>query len=732
MDIDTPPVLTPNPHTHLAVPSFHSSFCLPYRVLFLIGLGLFLWTTNLHLLHHLGIDVGYILAINSPSSSSSEALTTGRPVLPEVDDDDDDEEMTILGGNPGDFFESNVGGGYSSRERGAAGYARAGEIIRPLWGLLAVLVGWSLGGWILFIWLSGGTDQDKMNSYRILPLLTGLGVLAGTITPYGRIWRRERMAFVQTIKRTIFSPLSEPVHFVDVICADILTSFAKVFGDLWVSMCLIFAGNLSASQLEGAGGALGPYLIPFITSIPYMIRFRQCMVEYISSDYKQTRPLANALKYSTAFPVILFSAVQKTVMEDIAAERGVTDMNELGENRWFGEHPLFRLWLLSVFVNSLYSFWWDVTNDWGLTILSPSEWSVNTRRPSLSKPLTSPSIIPFPSTMSSTTGYPGNNPTGYAARSDIHKRTTSVSHHHRHHSSTYPYHPGHPSRSVNYSPFSGGGSGGNNNGANNFGVDSDDHPFGLRKEMHFADPTIYYLAIIVDLVLRFTWSLKLSSHLHSISEIESGVFLMEALELARRWMWVFLRIEWEDIKRTRARLQRRAGTNLGQLAIPSKTNSSVNSPDPSSSSTNASTTTTNNNSNNNSLVGNGNGHPSRFGAFSTVPSTPTFTTSTSPTSPTIPLPGSGVVGKGKAGLGMGINYPVDSEDEYDYEHGYGAEYGYGHEGPGSRSDGNGKGSTPVLGSAEHARSGVPLDAPSIPTTGVDGDKKRDFLAGGAL
>jgi hypothetical protein len=32
--------------------------------------------------------------------------------------------------------------------------------------------------------------------------------------------------------------------------------------------------------------------------------------------------------------------------------------------------------------------------------------------------------------------------------------------------------------------------------------------------------------------------------LHTIAEIESGVFLMEGLELGRRWMWVFLRIEW--------------------------------------------------------------------------------------------------------------------------------------------------------------------------------------------
>lgn len=183
-----------------------------------------------------------------------------------------------------------------------------------------------------------------------------------------------------------------------------------------------------------------------------------------------------------------------------------------------GDGGLHPSRLLSVFVNSLYSFWWDVTNDWGLTILCPSEWSSTPKRTSLSKQ---------PSTSSGLKYLPGANPTNtshaYPPRSDVHKRTLSVSHHHRH-----PSLP--PSAYSLSSSFSGAPDG--------------IHPFGLRKEMHFPDPAVYYLAIAIDLVLRFTWSLKLSSHLHSISEIESGVFLMEGLELGRRWMWVFLRIEW--------------------------------------------------------------------------------------------------------------------------------------------------------------------------------------------
>ena len=36
-----------------------------------------------------------------------------------------------------------------------------------------------------------------------------------------------------------------------------------------------------------------------------------------------------------------------------------------------------RARVLAVLVNSLYSFWWDVTNDWGLSLLTKNGWSSN-------------------------------------------------------------------------------------------------------------------------------------------------------------------------------------------------------------------------------------------------------------------------------------------------------------------------------------------------------------------
>lgn len=79
--------------------------------------------------------------------------------------------------------------------------------------------------------------------------------------------------------------------------------------------------------------------------LPYILRFRQCINEYLIPSNTSSRPLMNALKYATAFPVIFLSAAQRTVVKQVAEQYGVTP-EELVQSRgrWFGEHRLFRLW----------------------------------------------------------------------------------------------------------------------------------------------------------------------------------------------------------------------------------------------------------------------------------------------------------------------------------------------------------------------------------------------------
>lgn len=47
---------------------------------------------------------------------------------------------------------------------------------------------------------------------------------------------------------------------------------------------------------------------------------------------------------------------------------------------------------------------------------------------------------------------------------------------------------------------------------------------------------MYYGAILIDLMLRCTWSFKLSPHLDHFNDLEGSIFIMEFLEILRR-MW---------------------------------------------------------------------------------------------------------------------------------------------------------------------------------------------------
>ena len=98
-------------------------------------------------------------------------------------------------------------------------------------------------------------------------------------------------------------------------------------------------------------------------SLPYLVRFRQCTVEYMSPLNDSRRPLWNALKYASSFPVIFLSAAQRLVVSELVAEKG----ERAREETWHGEHALFRLWY--VLTVSLFS-----------SLLTPIETRQATRR----------------------------------------------------------------------------------------------------------------------------------------------------------------------------------------------------------------------------------------------------------------------------------------------------------------------------------------------------------------
>lgn len=175
--------------------------------------------------------------------------------------------------------------------------------------------------------------------------------------------------------------------------------------------------------------------------------------------------------------------------------------------------------LLSALVNSLYSFWWDVTFDWGFDLLRPKE-----KRRSTARANSPPRPLMLPR-LHSRSALLGSQDPEDASKESLEE------------AERFDFYEGPAKR----------------------------YPYGLRSLLLFPLP-VYPFAILVDLILRLTWSAKLSSHLHSFIDEDRAIFLIEFAEMFRRWMWVFLRVEWEVVREREVRAALPPGTRVRRRA----------------------------------------------------------------------------------------------------------------------------------------------------------------------
>ncbi|KAI2635340.1 EXS family-domain-containing protein [Xylaria nigripes] len=363
---------------------------LPYRVAFIVVLAVWGWGVNLHYLYQLKIDVPSL--IRYPSRSSPHHLPHHLSVY-----------------------------------------------------RLAVVLSSVFGSSLLLFWVFTHRNPSLVIAWDWLPL-TYLAVLVALLAaPFPRtiaLPHAGRARLRKMLRRIAIGGIAETRDgkFGDILLADVLTSYAKVLADLFVALCMFLrkGGSATARPDRGCGGAV---IVPIILAIPSLIRLRQCLIEYSrvrrgpinQSTGWGGQHIANAIKYSTAFPVILFAALQRNWAPD--------------------SMTIYCLWVIACIVNSLYSFYWDVTKDWDLTLFN-----------------------------------------GKRSRNSL------------------------------------------------------DHAFGLRRTLCLGPPTLYYAVIALDLVLRCTWSLKLSGHYGHIVDWEGSIFVLELLEVARRWIWIFFRVETEWVR----------------------------------------------------------------------------------------------------------------------------------------------------------------------------------------
>ncbi|CAG8638909.1 9530_t:CDS:2, partial [Diversispora eburnea] len=145
-----------------------------------------------------------------------------------------------------------------------------------------------------------------------------------------------------------YIPAHRPVYTLALILTDIMTSFAKVWGDLYVTGCILLFFDINQEGIS-RNRCYGDVIAPLFT------RFKQCIICYFTSKNTSRNHLFNALKYASAFPVILFSVMQKWYKEE---EETTFFINS--------STLIFKLWIISVAINSFYSFYWDVAKDWKL------------------------------------------------------------------------------------------------------------------------------------------------------------------------------------------------------------------------------------------------------------------------------------------------------------------------------------------------------------------------------
>ncbi|KAG0376263.1 protein-ER retention protein [Mortierella sp. AD032] len=540
---------------------FSGTVPLPYRVLLMGCIGIFAWGSNIHILTHLRVDVSNLL-FNSPPLSG---VYTNHP--------------------------------RHSREKYASKSSPIVVLYRSIYTLGVAFLFMVLVNMWMYKWVvagsepmeqrsslnskAGGTPSPTAGDARggmgfsgnsrvgiMVPILGYLSIILMVFVPFNVLFKKERYRFLRSMKKALFSGFKTEVTFADVILADILTSFARVFGDLAVALCLMFLDR------DGSNGdaCYGSILVPIMTSIPYCIRLRQCLTEYFESNYTVERHLMNALKYASAFPVIIISFMQKSSK--------AASMKGLKYDGYLSDNSLFRLWLFFVAINSFYSFYWDIYHDWNLIQQQPAG------RPTSSS-VSGANIAVSPnmgvhSRMPSGPLSPTTPKSGSATFNDI----NGVSNNNNNNNGGLNKPPmGSPSINSNSNNSNTVGSNnnagiGNGSNTNNTNSNTNLHSssaysnnrkfsrwgWGMRTQLHYEDRLFYIMAVVLDFLLRTTWMLKLVSNIQ-IEEYEGGVFTMECLEVLRRWIWVLFRLESELVKRTASSIPNDSDNNSATTGL---------------------------------------------------------------------------------------------------------------------------------------------------------------------
>ncbi|KAI8925583.1 EXS family-domain-containing protein [Entophlyctis helioformis] len=329
-------------------------------------------------------------------------------------------------------------------------------------------------------------------------------------------------------------------------------------------------------------------LASMLIALPFIFRLRQCIAEYnLSKDSKaKRRHLANALKYMSSLPVIgsaFWVNRLRTHLHSADAQ------NESAEHLVVKLNFAIGVWIALSTINSLYSLYWDVFVDWHLGYipkLSKGAQATHAASSSMILPLTASK----PKSASRHGGDLGAHASsGQGAGADILMAQsaplvtaspltvgTSV---HTHAMPELNPSAASPTRSIGQASHTSSAMAlcasprslvqrRNKQSGSDFPSDVvPPTPILLRPTLHFRYQAPYYAAIAIDTILRLSWIARVTVlyKLVGLRTFHSGTgssgndisdaqllgtlvvmdLVLKTLEVLRRWMWVFFRIERE-------------------------------------------------------------------------------------------------------------------------------------------------------------------------------------------
>ena len=302
------------------------------------------------------------------------------------------------------------------------------------------------------------------------------------------------------IRHVLIAPLVS-VSFMMNFAGDVMTSLIKPFSDLAYTVCYYGSGDWllhlgDEGSCTNKTRPLQRYIIPIILLGPYWLRLMQCLRRYYDTGNRVPN-LPNAFKYALSMCITVFGVTNPSISQP------------------FGWSTLQVLWTVAYMVSTLYSWFWDVNFDWAAFTVT---YSTLTSRTSVTSVLGG-------STQNNgeivTRGRRGSN----ARKASIDRAVGPV-----------------------------GNEGGSKVERIFTTVNSKCPNIELRGRRMITKKRYYYIAIVVDLFLRFFWAYTLipySANRNAFTVLGMYVAPFAAVaEILRRTMWSVLRLENEHVNNT--------------------------------------------------------------------------------------------------------------------------------------------------------------------------------------